>query len=126
MNKDTLVAFASAARTASANSDPLDTLGARGIHATLDITAAGGTTPTLDVKFQALDQVSGKWSDITGASFAQKTAASTDTLQVYPGIAEVANREVSRAICRRIRAVATIAGGGGETFTFSLALEVLP
>lgn len=123
--RQVLVGFASAARTATENGAELDIGVSRGIHATLDITAASGTTPTLDVKWQGLDVLSGKWTDIPGAAFAQKTGTGTDTLQLFPGIAETANREQSVALPRRIRPVATI-GGGTPSFTFSLAVDTIP
>lgn len=111
--------FASAARTVTANSDAMENRTAAGVHLVLDVTAASGTTPTLDVKIQRFDAVSGKWVDLPGGAFAQKTATGTDDLVIYPGVAETANRSVSDVISQVWRAVATI-GGTGPSFTFSL------
>lgn len=114
--------FASAARTATANSTDQTNYAGRGVICLLDITAASGTTPTLDIKLQYKDSVPATdiYVDIPGAAFAQKTAAGTDSLTLYPGIAETANRSVSDILSREWRAVATI-GGTTPSFTFSLA-----
>ena len=122
-NTETTV-FASAARTATANSADQTNYNHRGMRLTLDITASGGTTPTLDVKIQAKDSVSGKYVDIAGAAFTQKTGTGTDELVVYPGVAETANESVSDVIPRTWRAVATI-GGTTPTFTFTLAAALI-
>lgn len=124
-DRSIVTAFASAARTTTANSADI-TVGSqhRGFLAHLDITAASGT-PTLDVKFQYKDTVSGKYTDMPGTTFAQQTGAATLTLLAYPGIGETANREVSVAVGMLVRAVATI-GGTTPSFTFSLSVELLP
>lgn len=97
----------------------------RGIHLVLDITAASGTTPTLDIKLQRKDDKSGKYVDLPSAAFAQKTTTGTDDLVIYPGIAETSNRSVSDVITSRWRAVATLAGTT-PSFTFTLAGEYVP
>lgn len=108
-----------AARTSTTNSADLTNLFARGVRLHLDIDAASGTTPTLDIKVQAKDSLSGNYFDIPGAAFTQKTAAGTDDLTVYPGVAETANETVSDVIPRTWRVVATI-GGTTPSFTFSV------
>jgi hypothetical protein len=117
--------FTSAARTVTANSVeftlPQGKLG--GVFF-LNITASSGTTPTLDVKFQVLDPVSGVWHDITGAAFSQKTSTGADSLTIYPGIAAAANDTVSYPLGGAVRAVATIAGTT-PSFTFSLSGELI-
>lgn len=109
--------FPSAARTSSANSSDQTNHHARGVRLHLDITAASGTSPTLDVKLQA--KIGSQYIDIAGAAFAQKTTTGTDELVVYPGVAETANESVSDIIPRTWRAVATI-GGTTPSFTFRL------
>lgn len=111
--------FASAARTATANSTDQVNYNARGILLILDITAVSGTTPTLDVKVQYKDPVSAAYVDIPSAAFAQKTATGTDSLLLYPGITSTANRQILTVLSRTWRAVATI-GGTTPSFTFSL------
>lgn len=117
--------FNGVARTATANSNDQENLDYRGIMVFLDITAKAGTLPTLDVKLQAKDPVSGQYVDIPGAAFAQKTDVGTDTLLAYPGVAETANREVSTCLPSSFRAVATI-GGTSPSFTFTLTGVLLP
>lgn len=86
----------------------------------LDVTAVAGTLPTLDVKVQAKDPVSGAYVDLPGAAFVTKSVAGSDTLTIYPGVAESAGRLESAVLPRTWRAVATI-GGTSPSFTFSVA-----
>jgi len=74
-------------------------------------TVGGGTTPTLDVKIQDSADGSTNWADVTGATFSQVT----DEADAHVKIGLECN-----AVKRYIRAVATIAGGGSETFTFGV------
>jgi hypothetical protein len=117
--------FASAARIATVNGSDVNNWRHRGIRLWLDITAVSGTTPTLDVKLQGKDRISGVYVDIPSAAFAQKTANGSDDLLVYPGVAETANRSVSDVLPKTFRVVATI-GGTTPSFTFSLSGELLP
>lgn len=119
-----LLIFNSAARTATTNSDPIEGAGGKGAWLVLDVTAASGTTPTLDVKLQRYDSVSSSWVDVPGAAFAQQTTTGTNELTVYPGVGETANVAVSDHLGSYYRAVATI-GGTTPSFTFSLAGQVL-
>ena len=117
--------FKSLARTVTENSpDQLSDV-YRGIRLTLDVTAVSGTTPTLDVKIQRLDPLSGKYVDLPSGAFSQKTGTGTDDLIIYPGISETANRSVSDCLGRLWRAVATI-GGTTPSFTFSLGATYIP
>lgn len=90
----------------------------------LDVSARSGTTPTLDVKLQHVDGISGNFVDIPGASFTQKTAVGSDTLVVFPGLVELANRKVSSALGDQVRIVWTV-GGTTPSFTFSLYMDEL-
>lgn len=114
--------FSSAARTATANSSPLtvpEGNGIKGVWLVLDVTAASGTSPTLDVSIQRYDPVSEQFVNVTGASFAQQTATGTNELVIYPGVGETANVSVSDVLTSVWRAVATI-GGTTPSFTFTL------
>lgn len=117
-NEET-TALASAERTATTNGGDLTNVFARGVRLHLNISAASGTNPTLDVKVQTKDSVSAAYVDLTGAAFAQKTTTGSDDLVIYPGIGETANRAVSDALSRTWRVVATI-GGTNPSFTFSV------
>lgn len=121
-----LTIAASAARTATGNSGALhNDIHAKGIHLVLDITAASGTTPTLDVKVQRYDHVSNQYVDLVGGAFAQKTTTGVDDLVIYPGIAETANRSVSDVLNEDLRVVWTIAGTT-PSFTFSVGGVLIP
>jgi len=117
-------AVAAAARTVTENSDDIKNLGFRGVTLYLDITAASGTTPTLDIKLQTKDPVSDGYVDMPGAAFAQKTGAGSDTLTVYPGVGETANRSVSDVLPEDWRIVSTI-GGTTPSFTYSIGAVYL-
>ncbi|HEX8184409.1 MAG TPA: hypothetical protein VF747_06650 [Blastocatellia bacterium] len=106
--KNVQVAFASAARTASANSSPFSVGDADHLVAFLSVTAGTGTTPTLDVKAQDSPDGGTTWFDLTGMSFAQVTG-STSSQTVY----------ATRTFSPKIRFVATI-GGTTPSFTFSV------
>lgn len=125
LNRARSVVFDSVARTASENSGDQSTNSQKGIRLILNVSAASGVTPTLDVKIQAKDGTSGNYLDVTGASFAQKTGTGTDDLVIYPGITTTANRRVSDVIPNIWRAVATI-GGTTPSFTFSLTADAVP
>lgn len=130
MTNRTVTVAASAARTTTGNSGaliaPTRKVGEyRGVIFTLDITAASGTTPTLDVTIERFDVLSGKWVALPGAAFAQKTTTGTDDLTIYPGIAETANRSVSDVIGEAYRVVWTI-GGTTPSFTFSIGAVFIP
>jgi hypothetical protein len=98
----------------------------RGIHLFLDVTAVGGTSPTMDVKVQRFDSVSGKYLDMAGCSFAQKTTANTDDLLIYPGAPVVANRSVPTVLSDSMRIVGTLGGSAGPSVTMTLSAQLLP
>lgn len=114
----------SGAITATTNTDFELRHGAIGAIFTLEITAASGTTPTLDVKFQRYDPLTETYHDITGAAFAQKTATGDDQLVIYPGIAETANETVSDVLAHKLRLVETV-GGTDPSFTRSVSMQPL-
>lgn len=103
--------LASAARTVSGdtNATPTDTGKYKEAIAFIDVTAATGTTPTLDVKFQTQDPVSLKWFDLTSLTFTQKTVVATE-MKTQSGL-----------LGSKLRCVYTIAGTT-PSFTFSVSL----
>ena len=117
--KDTV--FASAARTTTANSSPFR-CAAAGARFFLEITAASGSSPTLDLKAQVYDEVGENYHDLTGAGFAQKTGTGNDYLVIRPGIGETSNEAVSDVMTGIYRVVAAI-GGSSPSFTFTLHAE---
>lgn len=103
--EETLVA--SGARTTSADTGAIPGFGpASTLRAQLDVTAAAGTTPTLDVVIE--DTIDGtNWNVV--ATFAQKTAAGREVVTVTSTFAD------------RLRVRWTIAGTA-PSFTFSVAV----
>lgn len=116
--------LASAAQTADVQTAAQDNPSARGVRLYLDITAASGTSPTLDGDVEVQDPVTGDWVAIPGASFAQATGISAQQLVIYPGIAETANVSVNDFLSRTWRVNFSI-GGGTPSFTFSLGADLL-
>jgi hypothetical protein len=97
-----------AAVTATGGLTSVDTGGAnaRAMNALLNVGTVSGTNPTLDVKMQESADGSTNWTDITGATFTQVTAASNLQLLVF------------KPIKRYVRAHCTIGGTSTPTFTF--------
>lgn len=69
--------LASAARTTSGSLE-FDLDGSKDLRVYLDVTAFGGTSPTLDVK--VLENIHGVW--FTVSTFAQKVAAGQEILSI--------------------------------------------
>lgn len=119
MLNNEIIVVPSQTATATFNSDVQFNDIYRGLRLALNISAASGTTPTLVMKLQHRDFVSGNWIDITGAATASQTGTGTVDLVVYPGITGTANSRVNDVLPRTWRAVFTI-GGTTPSFTFSL------
>lgn len=105
--------------------------GGKGIRLCVKVTAATGTTPTLDIKVQQqIMEVAGVvyLVDIPGASLAQMNGAVTTELTIYPGIAAVANRAVNSVCGGAYRVVFDFGGSyaGGEGFTLGVTAIDLP
>lgn len=94
------------ARTVSGNSGPLNGYGiASTLRAQLNVTAASGTTPTLDVVIE--DSVDGGATWNTVGTFAQKVAAGREVINV------------TTPFTGMLRVRWTI-GGTGPSFTFAV------
>lgn len=103
---------ASAARTASGDSGPLTGLAnANFLRVMLSVTAASGTTPTLDVRFS--DTLDGGASWNTLASFTQATAPGSQVVN-YTGPFSDTLR------------VSWVIGGVTPSFTFSVVWYTEP
>lgn len=123
---DYTTVVASASRTATFNSDdqtnsPIE----KGIRLFLNISAVTGTSPTLDIKVQIKDPLSGSYHDMAGAAFAQKTGTGTDEIIVYPGVAETANVSVSDYLGGATWRVVNTLGGTSPDFTYTIAAQKL-
>lgn len=100
--------------TATANGDAIAVGDRFGARLTLDVTAASGTSPTLDVKIQTRKDADDTWRDLAGTgipAFTQATAAGSQ-------------RKCFSGFDREIRYVATL-GGTTPSFTFSLSGELV-
>ena len=106
---DPVTLFASAARTASANGSAVELGDCAVARLDLKVTAASGTTPTLNVKVQTSPDGT-TWTDV-GTAFAQATGATTE-------------HKIVSGLDRFVRGVATI-GGTTPSFTFSLDGEAV-
>ena len=102
---------ASGAETATVTGADVDVAVLPAANFYLDVTAVSGSTPTLDVKIQGKDSVSGKYFDLV--SFTQATAVTNQRKNYGSGAGELLDKT--------IRYVATI-GGTTPSFTFSLSL----
>ena len=96
--------LASGVRTVSGEGASLDLGNTRELIVTLDVSAASGTSPTLDVKLQHSPDGS-IWSDL-GTAFAQKTGVAREV-------------KVFTQYHRYVKVVYTIAGTT-PSFTFSV------
>lgn len=106
---------ASAARTASSDSGIVTGYGGgSSLRAQLNVTAASGTTPTLDVVIE--DTLDGVNFNTIG-TFTQKVAAAREVINVYPQKADSATFQALFA--DRVRVRWTVAGTT-PSFTFSV------
>lgn len=103
-------ALASEARTATGNSVDITLDGGSKLAVYLDVTAASGTSPTLDVTVKAKDPVSGKYFTI--GTFAQKTVVANEAIFIGSG----ADNEFA---VKTFRVEYTV-GGTSPSFTFSV------
>ncbi|HEX8091835.1 MAG TPA: hypothetical protein VF762_23480 [Blastocatellia bacterium] len=101
--------FTSAARTATATSSTFTVGNVDNLVGYESVTAASGTTPTLDVKVQDTPDGGTLWFDIAGMTHTQATGATTEV------------KSATRKFATKIRVVATIAGTT-PSFTFSYTI----
>ncbi len=95
----------SLARTTNGSGGDVRTPGGESVRAQLNVTAASGTTPTLNVLIE--DTLDGGINYNTIGTFAQKTAAGREVISITTPFSET------------LRVSWTIAGTGA-TFTFSV------
>lgn len=114
------VILASAARTASVNSDAQFNAQHRGVHLIISATAAAAT-PSVVFTIQGQDSISGAWYDLLVSPAI--TATGVTVLKVYPGIGQVANGAASDVLPAvwRVQAVA----GDADSLTYSVSANLL-
>jgi hypothetical protein len=138
-----MVILPSAVRTKAAVGSPFNTnfrlpQDAVGAIFRLDCTAAAGTTPTLDVKFQAYDDAAAEYFDMLDTqstretlAFAQISGATSQTMLVYPFSLQGAQAEGTTDVIRvtalptNMRLVCTYGADSDESFTFSVGAVIL-
>lgn len=103
-----VVLAASGARTSNSSGPHHPTRDDDTARLTLDVTASGGTTPTLDVDIETSPEGT-SWSTVD--SFTQATGTNSQRLVVSN-------------LDRFVRVAWTIGGTAGPTFTFSVAGEL--
>lgn len=80
----------------------------------LDVTAKSGTNPTLDVKIENVDPVSGKVDTGAAHAFTQQTAEATEW--EHPS-----DFTANKSLSNKIKVTWTIGGTDNPTFTFTLS-----
>ena len=124
------VLFASADREPGTfNSDFMVSPQAKGGIVTVNYTAEGGGTATLDLKLQTRDQTEDAWDDVTAGgsatlAFTQMTGVGEYSMTVYPGLTAAAApaQVISGVLPRNLRAVAVV---GTDNLTFSASFQEL-
>jgi hypothetical protein len=115
--EDTVVA--SAIRTTSSDTGALPGYGGASVlRAQLQVTAASGTTPTLDVVIEDTLDAGATWNVV--ATFTQKTVAAREVINVLPQKTESATFQP--VFADRIRVRWTL-GGTTPSFTFSVVIS---
>lgn len=112
--------FASAARTATHNSDDIPNPHARGLVVTIDVTAITAT-PSVVFKIQAKDDASGKYRDVLES--AAITGTGTTVLRVHPSLTASANVTAKDVVGATYRVLATHADA--DSITYSVGAEEL-
>jgi hypothetical protein len=107
-NVDTAALIAHAAASAGANGTDQANVNGRGVKVVVDITALGGTGPTLTVTIQGKDAASGKYYTILAS--AALAAVATTVLTVYPGLVAAANLTANDVLPATWRVITAIAG----------------
>lgn len=116
--------FPSATITSTTTSAPMEIDSDRfsGMLFLLSITAASGT-PSVTIKIQYIEPISGTAIDVPGGAFAAKTGVSTASLLIHPSATASANVAVAQALVGNYQAVATVSGG---TPSLTLSLIGIP
>lgn len=112
--------FASAARTATADSSDFTNPDARGLHLIIDVTSVT-LTPSVVFTISGKDPLSGKY--YTLLTSAAITATGTTVLKLYPGLTAAANTVASDVLPRTWRVTAT--HGDTDSITFSVSANLL-
>src|SRR5689334_18301024 len=121
-NADTGALITHAAASAGVSSPDQVNAGAAGLKVVVDITALGGTSPTLTVIIEGKDTASGKYFTILSST--ALAAVATTVLTVYPGVAASANVAANDVLPRTWR-VRTVIGGTTPAVTATIGASVV-
>lgn len=109
--------LASAARTATVDSDDQRDANAEAVHVIVNVTAVAGTSPSMTARIQGRDPASGGYYDLLVGSAI--TATGMTVLKVGPGLGAVANGAAADILPDVWRVRCEI-GGTTPSFTFSV------
>lgn len=110
------------AAAAGVNSADQINLNARGLLVSVNITAGGGTSPTLQVIVEGKDTVSGVYYTLLASAAIAATPGFT-LLQVYPGLVAAAGL-VANQVLPRVWRVRTVIGGTAPTVTATVGANL--
>ena len=113
----------SAARTTTVAGASMTNVNHRGLVIYVVVTAATGTTPTLAVRLNAIDPVTGNAFVVT--TFASITAAGTYAYAIYPTALAGSWTGTLNSILSRTFSVDFVIGGTTPSFTFSAGYSLL-
>lgn len=113
--------FASAARTATVNSELFESQGARGVHVIIDVTAASAT-PSVVFTIQGYSGLGDDYYTLLAS--AAITGTGTTVLKVFPGATAAANLAANDTLPPRWRVIAT--HGDADSITYSVMANLLP
>lgn len=113
-------AFASAARTASANSADVTNYNSRGVHVVIDVTAITAT-PSVTFTIQGKDALSGAYYTVLAS--AAITGVGTTALRVYPALTAAANTVANDVLPRTWRVAAV--HGDADSITYSVGYSLI-
>lgn len=115
-----LTVFASAARTATHNSDDLEARTGRGLHLVIDVTAASAT-PSVVFTVQGKDATSGKYYTLLASAAIVGTG--TTVLRIFPGSTVTANLAANDGLPALWRVLATHADT--DSISYSVGVSFL-
>lgn len=113
-----ITVFPSAARTATATGDDIEVRAGRGLHLTINATAASAT-PSVVFTIQGKDVTSGSYYTILAS--AAITGTGTTVLRVFPGATAAANTVANDSLPGIIRVIATAADADSLTYSVGLS-----
>lgn len=121
MPHEARIIYPSAARTAAPTVDTQVNRGHRGMHLIVDATSIT-STPSITVKIQGIETLSGKTYDILVSSAI--TTVSTTVLKVYPGLTAAANSVANDVLPVNFRVA--IEHGDSDSITYSAVALLIP